>query len=133
MVTLGSGRLVLYLHWPDGEADFSRPPVGQLERLAHVELQDPEPPRQILQGPNDRVLHLRRGPLSELVVTQVRLQGSGNARGELAMWLLGRRRRRRLGSLPLAWSLLGPCPAPALWPRSTAPHPPEISCAEATS
>src|SRR2546428_2276303 len=122
MVTLGSGRLVLYLRWPDGEPDFSRPPVRQLERLAHVELQYAEAPRQILQGPNDGMLHLRRGPLSELVVTQVRLQGSGNARGELAVWLLGSRRRRPLGSLALSWSLLGPCPIAPEHPLQRGAH-----------
>src|SRR5213083_1507357 len=113
MVTLSSGRLVLYLHWPDGDADFSRPPVGQLERLAHVELQHPEAPGQILQGPNDRVLHLRRGPLPELVVTQVSLQGLGDARSELAMGLLrGRLESNRVPLVTLCRSLRRPTLGP---------------------
>src|SRR6266853_3674275 len=74
--------------WPHGEADFSRPPVRQLERLAHVELEHAKAPAQVLQRPDDRVLHLRRGPLPELVMTQIRLERGGDAGGELAIGLL---------------------------------------------
>src|SRR5204863_3109656 len=74
--------------WPHGEADFSRPPVRQLERLPHVELEHAKAPAQVLQRPDDRVLHLRRGPLAELVMTYIRLQGRGDEGGGLAMGLL---------------------------------------------
>ena len=72
--------------WPHGEADVSRPPVRQLERLTHIELQHPQAPGKVLQGPDDGVLYLRRGPLTEFVMAQVSLQGRGDAVNGLPRW-----------------------------------------------
>src|SRR5207245_9468436 len=64
------------------EANLPSPFVGQLEGLAHIESQHPKPPGQVLERPDDRVLHFDRGPLAELIVAQVCLQGLGDPRGE---------------------------------------------------
>src|SRR5881296_4252656 len=112
MVALGSTGLVLRLLGPHRKADFTRPSIRQPESAAHIEVEHAQPPGQILQGPDDRMLHLRRRPLPELVMTQIGQQGVGDARGELAMGLLGRRSetsgspRYRLGLR----SLMGPLP-----------------------
>src|SRR6266550_9197009 len=113
MVALGSAGLVLRLLGPHRKADFTRPPVRQPEGAAHIEVEHAQAPGQILQGPDDRMLHLRRRPLPELVMTQIGQQGVGDARGELAMGFL-RRRCKISGSpwyrLGLRWSLFGPLP-----------------------
>jgi hypothetical protein len=68
------------------EPDFSSPAVGQLERLTHIELQHPQAPGKVLQGPDDGVLYLRRGPLTEFVMAQVSLQGRGDAVNGTPRW-----------------------------------------------
>src|SRR6266699_2298008 len=115
MVTLGSAGRIFRLFRPHRQTDFTRPPVRQLKRLAHVELQHAEAAGQILQGPNDGMLHFRRGPLPELVLTQVSLQGFGNAGSDLAVGLLRSGpeiARRRLGRTIMSptWYLFRTCP-----------------------
>src|SRR5437773_10680434 len=134
MVTLGSAGRVIRLLRPHRQSDVTRPHVRQLERVAHVELQHAEAAGQILQGPNDGMLHFRRGPLPELVVTQVSLQRFGDAGGELAVGLLRRRLEinrpgfRRLTMGPV-WPLLGPwaiAPEYPLEGYAHGPPPPRI-------
>ena len=72
----------------NGQADVSRPLVREIERLAHVEVQDSEPPSQILERPDDRVLRLDRRPLTELVVAEIRLQRLADLAGEMAVGFL---------------------------------------------
>src|SRR3989441_11938812 len=104
---------------PHRKANRSSPLVGQLEGLPHVESQHPKPAGQVLERPDDRVLHLDRGPLAEFIMTEVRLQGAGNVRCESAVGLLC----LILGSQTVLtcgagggglWGVLGPLPLPPL-------------------
>src|SRR6266481_8402064 len=83
--------------WAHREPDFSSPTVRQLERLTHVELQRLQAPGEVFQGPDDGVLHLRRGPLTEFVMAQVGLQSCADAAGERTMGLPGLLGWRTLG------------------------------------
>ncbi len=72
----------------DGKANVPSPLICEVERVAHVELQDAEPSSQILQRPNDGVLRLDRRPLPELIVGEVRLESVAHLAGELTVRLL---------------------------------------------
>src|SRR5437870_5446534 len=106
------GRLVRRsLRRSYGEADLPGPLVSQLEGLPHIKAQRAQSPGQVLERPQHRSLHLDGGPLSELVVTQVRLQGLGDRCWQAPMGLLPDARQGRVSRLRLRQ------PRP-FWPRS---------------
>src|SRR5258706_13318330 len=53
-------------------------------------MEDPEAPGQVLECPDDGVLRLDGGPLAELIVAEVCLEGFAYLTGEVPVGLLGR-------------------------------------------
>ena len=95
------------------------PLVGQLEGLAHVEAEHPQPPAQVLERPNDGVLGLDRRPLAELIMTEVGFESVTDLGGEVAVRGLGCGRRHRCGSGAIRDRFRAP-----LWRRTFTPkHP----------
>src|SRR2546430_2657177 len=112
----------------DRQADVPGPLVRQIEGLAHVKAQRAQPAGQVLQRPQHGSLNLHRGPLAELVVIQVRLQGLGDRCWDAPMRLLPPGRQYRVSRLMLRQAPFRPRAIPKQHPLERDPTNPALPC-----
>src|SRR2546421_12707590 len=113
----------------DGQADVPGPLARQIEGLAHVKAQRAQPAGQVLQRPQHGSLNLDRGPLADLVVIQVRLQGLGDRCRDAPMRLLppAPRRQCRVSRLLLRQAPFRPRSIPEQHPLERDPPNPALA------